>query len=229
MVHRPDNGSSMQLWNVGLLQRDYSPLYPRRLSPRLNIVVSFMLYVQAKYHCDLGIKRLSETRPASEEKNSVANLVKLHTYPCSFVKIYTNAYWCSQCFSLANITCSKLELLCSSTPLRIHSTEATWTAIVTSTFPPSAKRLSWDLVHRSEILCSLSLWTQLEWRINRGVQYDTFGAKVHSILHSVVILKLAGLRSNWGCVGTGWLGGYLNLKLKAVSLHATKALGWEDV
>jgi hypothetical protein len=30
--HRPNDGGSKHLWNVGLLQRDYTALYPRRLS-----------------------------------------------------------------------------------------------------------------------------------------------------------------------------------------------------
>jgi hypothetical protein len=29
--HRPDDRGSMHLWNVGLLQQDYTVLYPRRL------------------------------------------------------------------------------------------------------------------------------------------------------------------------------------------------------
>jgi hypothetical protein len=31
--HRPDDRSSTHLWNVGLLQRDYTVRYPRKLSP----------------------------------------------------------------------------------------------------------------------------------------------------------------------------------------------------
>jgi hypothetical protein len=29
--HRPDDKGSMHLWNVGLLQRDYTAVYPRKL------------------------------------------------------------------------------------------------------------------------------------------------------------------------------------------------------
>jgi len=31
LIHRPVDGGSTHLWNVGLLQRDYSALYARRL------------------------------------------------------------------------------------------------------------------------------------------------------------------------------------------------------
>jgi hypothetical protein len=30
--HRPDDGGSMNLWNFGVLQRDYTALYPSKLS-----------------------------------------------------------------------------------------------------------------------------------------------------------------------------------------------------
>jgi hypothetical protein len=32
MIHHPDDGRSTRVWNVGQLQRDYTALYPRRLS-----------------------------------------------------------------------------------------------------------------------------------------------------------------------------------------------------
>jgi hypothetical protein len=32
LIHRPEDGGSMHLWNVGILQRDYRTLYPRKLS-----------------------------------------------------------------------------------------------------------------------------------------------------------------------------------------------------
>jgi hypothetical protein len=31
LIHRPDDGGSTHLWNVGQLQRDYTALHPRRL------------------------------------------------------------------------------------------------------------------------------------------------------------------------------------------------------
>jgi hypothetical protein len=30
-IYRCDNGGSKHLWNVGLLQRDYTTLYPRKI------------------------------------------------------------------------------------------------------------------------------------------------------------------------------------------------------
>jgi hypothetical protein len=33
--HHPDDGVSMHVWNIGLLQRDYTALYPRRVPSSL--------------------------------------------------------------------------------------------------------------------------------------------------------------------------------------------------
>jgi hypothetical protein len=44
LIHRPVDGGSTHLWNVGLLQRDYTALYPRRLSSSCCIQVLLLEY-----------------------------------------------------------------------------------------------------------------------------------------------------------------------------------------
>jgi hypothetical protein len=46
----PDNGGSTHLRNVGLLQRDYSAQYPRRLSSPENILVTVLKPRQDHHH-----------------------------------------------------------------------------------------------------------------------------------------------------------------------------------
>jgi hypothetical protein len=54
-MNHPDDGGSMYLWNVGLLQRGYTALYPRRLSSSRFIWLSIgygdaLLWTQLSFH-----------------------------------------------------------------------------------------------------------------------------------------------------------------------------------
>jgi hypothetical protein len=56
LIHRPDDGGSTHLWNVGLLQREYTELYPRKLSSsyplRREPEISNFVVVRFPYHSD---------------------------------------------------------------------------------------------------------------------------------------------------------------------------------
>jgi hypothetical protein len=41
-LHRPDEGGSMHLRNVGIIQRDYMVMYPRRLSSHKGGILQFL-------------------------------------------------------------------------------------------------------------------------------------------------------------------------------------------
>jgi hypothetical protein len=49
MVNHPDGGGSMHLWNVGLVQQDYTALYPVRLSSHARRRQNFSSYTVLKY------------------------------------------------------------------------------------------------------------------------------------------------------------------------------------
>jgi hypothetical protein len=90
--HRPDKGGSTRPWNVGLLQRDYKPLYPRRLtssySPPRGLVISRSLLTPKFYYLN--------SRTACRLCSSDSDVIQSYRYlpGCSTLKM--EAIRCSE-------------------------------------------------------------------------------------------------------------------------------------
>jgi hypothetical protein len=61
VIHRPDGGGSTRLWNVSLIQREYTALFPRRLSSSYPIARAyFMLFVLLSDLCCFLLNLLAD-------------------------------------------------------------------------------------------------------------------------------------------------------------------------
>jgi hypothetical protein len=87
LAHCPDDGGSTYLWKVGLLERDYTALYPRRLSSsEINIFIFITtksqqslswLWISLKVHYHVQNSMSLETIPKPNKSSSHPDILFL--------------------------------------------------------------------------------------------------------------------------------------------------------